>query len=117
MSSEVLMSEGASSTVSSGVTLETLSEDGVLPPIMTSAAASSANGGHHPPNHVIHHPLLTPTSPRSVTTASMSASGKPKIIFLYCNLCVLRINYRKIFRVSWQHLQRVHNSGLKEYVP
>ena len=81
VNSEVLMSEGASSTVSSGVTLETLSEDGVLPPIMTSAAASSANGGHHPPNHVIHHPLLTPTSPRSVTTASMSASGKLKIIF------------------------------------
>ena len=96
VNSEVLMSEGASSTVSSGVTLETLSEDGVLPPIMTSAAASSANGGHHPPNHVIHHPLLTPTSPRSVTTASMSASGKLKIISY--NL----------------HLQAVHNSGFKE---
>ena len=59
-----------SSTASSGVTLETLSEDGVVP-----TNAHGANGGQH--THAIHHhPLLTPTSPRSVTTTSMSASGK-----------------------------------------
>ena len=50
------------SSSASVVTLETLSED----------VTSGANGGHHQ----INHPLLTPTSPRSVTTASISASGK-----------------------------------------
>ena len=74
----------SSSTASSGaVTLETLSEDSVLASMVTHpgvtsglhGVTSSANGGqaHH---SIHHHPLLTPTSPRSVTTASMSASGK-----------------------------------------
>lgn len=58
------------SNTSSAVTLETLSEDSGVHPT-SSSVASTANGGHH-----INHPLLTPTSPRSVTTASMSASGE-----------------------------------------
>ena len=98
----------SSSTASSGaVTLETLSEDSVLAsmvthPGMTSGlhgmtsglhgmtsglhgVTSSANGGHQ--SHSIHHhPLLTPTSPRSVTTASMSASGKLIIYTTYFSI-------------------------------
>ena len=56
---------------SSGVTLETLSEAGEGP---SEAVVPGTNGGQH--HHPIHHPLMTPTSPRSVTTTSMSASGK-----------------------------------------
>ena len=105
----------SSSTASSGaVTLETLSEDSVLAsmvthPGMTSGlhgmtsglhgmtsglhgmtsglhgVTSSANGGHQ--SHSIHHhPLLTPTSPRSVTTASMSASGKLIFYTIYFSI-------------------------------
>ena len=77
--SDAVLNEVASSTTSSGVTLETLSEDGVLTS-MTHPGASSANGGQP---HTIHHPLLTPTSPRSVTTASMSASGRLQFLFTF----------------------------------
>ena len=77
--SDAVLNEVASSTTSSGVTLETLSEDGVLTS-MTHPGASSANGGQP---HTIHHPLLTPTSPRSVTTASMSASGRLQFCYIY----------------------------------
>ncbi len=49
------------------VTLETLTEE-----VNVGSGASNANGGQ-----LVNHPLFAPTSPRSVTTASMSASGKP----------------------------------------
>lgn len=52
--------QAISEPVTAVVTLETLSETDI-----------SGQNGH------LNHPLLTtPTSPRSVTTASMSASGK-----------------------------------------
>ena len=65
--SQPVMEETAS-TASSAVTLETLSEDAV------SVSGVSVIGGQN--HHSINHPLLTPASPRSVTTVSMSASGK-----------------------------------------
>jgi hypothetical protein len=67
---EVVEADPDSSTCSA-MTLETLSEDVML----GSEAGSSTTSGHHHHHH-INHPLMTPTSPRSVTNASMSASGK-----------------------------------------
>ena len=53
------------------VTLETLAEEvGATVPLV-----ASNNGGQ-----LVNHPLFTPTSPRSVTTTSMSASGKTLIL-------------------------------------
>ena len=51
------------------VTLETLAEE-----VGASNLVTASNNGN-----IVNHPLLTPTSPRSVTTASMSASGKTLI--------------------------------------
>ncbi len=83
------MTDTASET-SSAVTLETLSEDGNAPATFGASAATSNPGGH---------PLLTPTSPRSVTTASMSASGKRNHKSLYACLFSLWKVARKLIRM------------------
>jgi len=85
---ELAAAAASVSMSSSAVTLETLSEDGSvgigggmghgagmhhqMHHQMHHHSSGAANGGQH--HHHINHPLLTPTSPRSVTTASMSAS-------------------------------------------
>ena len=60
-----------------------------------SLSTGAANGGQH--HHHINHPLLTPTSPRSVTTASMSASGKWIAIF-FITLYILFGNVRWVMK-------------------
>ena len=76
-SSGVVINDSASETSSSAVTLETLSEDGSSSAVHTASIAASAAAAAAAAVSSGGHPLLTPTSPRSVTTASMSASGKP----------------------------------------
>jgi len=95
---ELAAAAASVSMSSSAVTLETLSEDGSVGigggmgmghgagmhhqmhhhQMHHHHSSGAANGGQH--HHHINHPLLTPTSPRSVTTASMSASGECNIL-------------------------------------
>ena len=68
---EIVMEQQSQIPTTEEVTLETLTEE------VNVASVASNNGGQ-----LVNHPLLTPTSPRSVTTASMSASGKPNFLLL-----------------------------------
>ena len=75
------------SSVSSAVTLETLSEDvasSASPPGGQMEHEATVNLASNSAN--VHHLLTCPTSPRSVTTASMSASGKPWFFYWITDL-------------------------------
>lgn len=77
-SNDVAALQEVTTSVSSAVTLETLSEDvasSASPPGGQMEHEATVNLASNSAN--VHHLLTCPTSPRSVTTASMSASGKP----------------------------------------
>lgn len=72
------------------VTLETLTEE-----VNVGSGATNANGGQ-----LVNHPLFAPTSPRSVTTASMSASGKPKFLIVSLEEISLELaNFREHYLI------------------